>query len=189
MNEVKAYMKKSTSFMIFIIGVAVGSIFSWQYAKKKYAQIGESEIESLKAAFSGKASTNETSNNSSSHACTNEKELKNYTNDSDFKLDREEQESVLTKPYVISPEEFGGNDDYEKISLSYYADHVLADENDELVENADEVIGMDSLTHFGEYEDDSVFVRNDMRKCDYEILINQQTYFDVIKKKPHRMEV
>ena len=82
-------------------------------------------------------------------------------------------------PYVISPDEFGGVEEYEKISLSYYADGILADDDDEVMENADEIVGLDSLTHFGEYEDDSVFVRNDVMKCDYEILLDHRNYKDV----------
>ena len=93
------------------------------------------------------------------------------------------------KPYVISPEEFGEFEDYERISLSYYADQVLADEDDEKVDDADNVVGLESLTHFGEFEDDSVFVRNDRLKCDYEILLDQRTYSDVMKQRPHQMEV
>ena len=45
------------------------------------------------------------------------------------------------------------------------------------------------MSHFGEYEDDSVFVRNDDRKCDYEILMDQRLYSDVIKGMPRQMEV
>ena len=55
------------------------------------------------------------------------------------------------KPYVISPEEFGEFEDYERISLSYYADQVLADEDDEKVDDVDNVVGLESLTHFGEF--------------------------------------
>ena len=85
------------------------------------------------------------------------------------------------KPYVISPDEFGEmeDEDYDKVSFTYYADGVLADEYDEIVENIDEIIGEESLTHFGEYEDDSVFVRNDKLKCDYEILLDQRNYSDI----------
>ena len=53
----------------------------------------------------------------------------------------------------------------------------------------DNVVGLESLTHFGEFEDDSVFVRNDRLKCDYEILLDQRTYSDVMKQRPHQMEV
>ena len=34
----------------------------------------------------------------------------------------------------------------------------------------------DALDHFGEYEDDSVFVRNDRYKCNYEILKDVRTF-------------
>ena len=94
----------------------------------------------------------------------------------------------MEKPYVISPEEFGEFEEYEKISLTYYADKVLADENDEEVDDVDEIVGEESLNHFGEYEDDSVFVRNDRLKCDYEILLDQRNYSDVAKTMPHRVE-
>ena len=98
----------------------------------------------------------------------------------------EKKEEPVDRPYVISPEEFGEFDDYERVSLTYYADDKLADENDELVDDVDEIVGEESLTQFGVYEDDSVFVRNDAKKCDYEILLDQRNYFDVIKNNPHR---
>ena len=89
---------------------------------------------------------------------------------------------------VVSPDEFGEIDEYEKISLTYYIDGSLADDNDELIEDVDGTIGFESLNHFGEYEDDSVFVRNDRLKCDYEILLDQRNYSDVVNIYPHQVE-
>lgn len=94
----------------------------------------------------------------------------------------------MDKPFVISPEEFGDFDDYEKISLTYYSDQVLADDNDELVEDIEDVVGFDSLNSFGAYEDDSVFVRNNKLRCDYEILLDHRKFSDVVKSKPHEAE-
>ncbi len=85
-----------------------------------------------------------------------------------------------SKPYIISPDEFGNVNGYSTISLSYYADGVLADENDEIIENIAETVGSDFAEHFGEYEDDSVFVRNDAKWCDYEILTDYRTYKSII---------
>lgn len=48
----------------------------------------------------------------------------------------------------------------------------------------EETVGKGSLTHFGEYEPDSVFVRNDRLKVDYEILMDQRTYAQVLEEKP-----
>lgn len=71
--------------------------------------------------------------------------------------------------YVISPDEFGEIEEYTKVSLTHFADGVLADECGEVVDNVEEIVG-DALEHIGEYEEDCVHVRNDARRCDYEIL-------------------
>lgn len=82
-------------------------------------------------------------------------------------------------PYVISPEEYGetGN---ETVSLMYYSDNVLADDDDEIVPNPESIIGK-ALEHFGEYEDDCVHVRNESLECDYEILKSEKTFDEVYK--------
>ena len=110
---------------------------------------------------------------------------RDYSNaESQKKPEKHPVEIEEDKPYVISPDSFGEMDDYNCISLTYYADGVLADEDDEVVDDVDATVGSDALNHFGEYEDDSVFVRNDSRKCDYEILLDTRNYADVVKKKP-----
>lgn len=86
-------------------------------------------------------------------------------------------------PYVISPEDFG-DDDYEPLTLTYYADGVLVDEDDEPVENLDDVVGKESLKRFGEFEADTVFVRNERLKCDYEVLRDNHRYADIIDDDP-----
>ena len=90
--------------------------------------------------------------------------------------------------YIIRPDEFGEYDDYDTISLTYYADHILTDEDDEIVEDIEDKIGFDALNHFGEYEEDSVFVRNDRIKCDYEILLDQRKYSEVEHYNEYQME-
>ena len=49
----------------------------------------------------------------------------------------------------------------------------------------EETIGKSSLTRFGEYEPDSVFVRNDRLKCDYEILLDERSYAEILQDKPY----
>ena len=90
----------------------------------------------------------------------------------------------MKKPYVISPEEFDTKDGYKTVSLSYYADGVLADDYDEVVEDVEKMVGKESLNHFGEYEDDSVFVRNDRMRTDFEILRDLRNYSDVVGEMP-----
>ena len=70
-------------------------------------------------------------------------------------------------------------EDYERISLIYYADRVLTDDDDEIIDNAEEVVGTDFASHFGEYEDHYVYIRNDKFKCDYEISEDYREYSKV----------
>lgn len=86
-------------------------------------------------------------------------------------------------PYVISPEEFDELDGYTLISLTYFADGVLSDEHGVIIDDVEEIIG-DGLEHFGDYEDDSVYVRNDAKRCDYEILRDEREYAEFLKTLP-----
>ncbi|MFA7097645.1 MAG: hypothetical protein WC383_14350 [Gammaproteobacteria bacterium] len=198
-------MSKKINFMMFILGAAVGSIVTWRYIEKKYEQIAQEEIDSVKEVFSKREMdfVEETEDVDVRTKADNAKEKpsvveyaarlreQGYTNYSDIdtenKEEVEKESMAVDKPYVIAPEEFGEFDDYEKISLTYYADHILADDNDEMVDDIDDVVGFDSLNSFGEYEDDSVFVRNDRLRCDYEILLDQRKFMSIRKRKPHEV--
>jgi len=196
-------MNKTINFMMLVLGVAVGSVVTWRYVEKKYEQIAQDEIDSVKEVFS-KREAEFTENTEARIKADNAKEKpsvieyaarlreQGYTNYSDMADEKPEEvkEAPMTvdKPYVIAPEEFGDLDDYETISLTYYADQILADDNDVIVDDVEDVVGFDSLNSFGEYEDDSVFVRNDRLKCDYEILLDQRKYSSVIRRKPHEVD-
>lgn len=195
---------KFTSFMMFVLGAAVGSAVTWQYIKKKYEQIAQEEIDSVKEVFSKhKVASQDNEPDENIHVRSRAEQAKDkpsiseyaaklreqgYTNYSNTTKKEEEEPMTKDKPYVIPPEEFGEFDDYEKIGLTYYADQILADDNDELVDDIEDVVGFESLSTFGKYEDDSVFVRNDRLKCDYEILLDQRKYSDVINRKPHEVD-
>jgi hypothetical protein len=92
---------------------------------------------------------------------------------------KSDNETENCRPYVICPDEFGEMYDYETITLTLYSDGTLADESDEVVEDIEEIVGCESLNRFGEYEADCVFVRNDEKKCDYEILLDHRKYSEV----------
>lgn len=78
-------------------------------------------------------------------------------------------------PYTISPDEFKELDGYTAVSLTYFADGVLADENGIIIDDVEEMVG-DALSRFGEYEEDAVYVRNDAKRCDYEVLLDEREY-------------
>ena len=165
----------------YILGIATGILVVKDRMEEKYKRIAQEEIESVKEKFSKR--------NQPPPATPEENDEA-----SEAKQTADKYDEILRgyrygvgdgKPYVISPDEFGEFGDYEKISLTYFADGVLADENNyPLDEESYKLVGRESLTHFGEYEEDSVFVRNDAAKCDYEILLDQRMYADVRETMP-----
>lgn len=188
----------------FIIGAASGATVAWYLLKDKYETLAQEEIDSVKEVFARREQEmkDETVKRNVAEGIKDSDRTKpdlkeyaeqlkknGYTRYSNLSADDEGVSDKQTKPYVIPPEQFGDDENYEQISLTYYADGVLADENDEVIEDVEDAVGIDSLNHFGEYEDDSVFVRNDARKCDYEILLDQRTYSEVVEDMPHQMEV
>lgn len=85
-------------------------------------------------------------------------------------------EDMAKDPYVISPYDFGELDNWHSIELTYYADDILEDGEYNIVNDRDELIGPKALLTFGEYEDDSVFVRNERLRTDFQILKDPRTY-------------
>lgn len=89
----------------------------------------------------------------------------------------------IDPPYVISPDMFAGIPGYSTQPLSYFVDGILADDwGVEL--DIEETIGEESLNHFGEYVDDTVYVRNERTEIDYEVTQDPRTYEDAMKAIP-----
>ena len=82
----------------------------------------------------------------------------------------------VERPQVIHPCEYAEYHDYDTQTLYYYTDDVLADDMDNVVENVEDIVGSYALTTFGQYEDDAVHVRNDRKRCYYEILRSECAY-------------
>jgi len=178
-------MSKGNCVLCFLLGLGIGAASAWIFAKERYERIAQEEIDSVKEVFSKKDITEpkeETEEKIEQPVRDRQKpDLMEYA----AKLrslgysDDSSNDGSEDGPYVISPEDFGEVEEYDSISLVYYADGVVADENDDILEDLEATIGRESLNHFGEYEDDSVFVRNDTLRCDYEILLDNRTYEEV----------
>ena len=176
---------KAMIITAFIFGAVVGAAVAFRYVAKKmdneYDEIFDEE--SYDAENDNSVVTITEDKRSAADLAKNKRDITEYASrlreESYSSDDAEEPENVETieAPYVITPEEFG-ECGYETISLTYYSDSVLADENDEIVDDKNDVVGKDFESHFGEFESDSVYVRNDRRKCDYEILRDYGSYND-----------
>lgn len=193
-------MNKLSNVLIFLCGCAVGSVATYRYFNKKYEEDIAEDRESMRRAIANIKSyemeesikaaevAKEKPGLSEYTAKLQENGYTNYSDISSGKPAVPAKEETYDAPYVISPDDFGEYDDYNQISLTYYADGVLT-EGDDIVEDVDNIVGEESLSSFGEYEDDAVHVRNDRLKCDYEILWDNRNYSDVIKSKPRPVEL
>lgn len=187
---------------IFLAGVSIGSVVTFKFVEKKYKRIADEEIASVKESYGKQKQIDDACDYKKGASETFKQGVEDateyisivkengYSNTKYLEMNKKKEIDDVEKPYVIPPEEFGIYSDYDTISLTYYADGVVADDDDELmdVEDVESAVGMDSLNHFGEYEDDSVFVRNDRRRVDYEILLSNKEYSDVLKSKPYLKE-
>lgn len=183
----------------FALGATAGALVAWKVLDERYKRIMDEEAESFRAAIAKQNTENadkpeETEERSESEVlkedCTNyAKTLANcgYTNYSDAK-DGLKEVADMDDIYVITPQAFDEYEDYDTHSLTYYADGVLTDEQDNVIEDVDEIVGLESLETFGMYEADSVYVRNDRLKTDYEILLDMRPYSEVVGSGPHIAE-
>ena len=187
------------STISFLVGVAASALVTYKVTEKvvekKYNKIAQDEINSVKEKFTvpkvkvekkeeiksdKEASMANTVNKPSlSDYAKKIKEYVNYSTSEDKPAKKKE-----VKPFVISPDEYGEDEEYDQQELTYYADGILADEDDTILD-ADEVIGSESLNHIGDYEDDAVHVKNETRKIYYEVLVDERSYERATGKKPH----
>lgn len=180
----------------FAAGVALGAVATNYFFKTKYERLYQEDVESVKRAFSTPQQSEpvkgDTEKVSTCKPTPEEVQAyddiisnQGYSSTSSIPTNSIGKEvRGVRRPYVISPAEFGTEDDYEVYSLTYYADGVLADEQNNPIENVDDMVGRDSLSHFGEYEEDSVHVRNEAMQCDFEILRDLDKYSDVFRSGP-----
>ena len=92
----------------------------------------------------------------------------------------EKSHDYATDIYVVSPLEYGEDPTYINESLTYYSDGILAnDDDDSIIEDIDDVIGIGSLNHLGDYEEDYLYVKNDIVGAYYEVSRSDKTYSEV----------
>ena len=178
--------------------------------EEKYSAIADEEIKSVKENFTSpkveaakkfieEKKNNELKNtsvkakNATSKPSLSEyaKNIKAYVNYSDSESKEEIGSNGLKrisfkpsgKIMVIEPEEYGEDEEYEQIELTLYADGIIADEDNEIIEDVKGIIGAGNIQRMGEYEEDALHIKNEPRKAYYEILRDVKKYEDATGKK------
>ena len=100
----------------------------------------------------------------------------------------EEEYERVEKPYVISPDEFGELYDYSKVSLFYWADGVLTDDDYYRIDDEFDLKSLGVLEMFESGDVDAVYIRNDRKQQDIEVLYELRTYVELLEEKPYLKE-
>lgn len=183
----------------FLGGAAISGVVTWKMLEKrteeKYKAISDEEIKSVKEVFTvpivnkdlflkKEVSPEKTDAVNTPNMTAVAKEIaKQYTNYSNVAEPERREPLPWEEPRirVIEPDKYGEKEEYDQIELTLYADGILADERDDIVDK--EVVG-DALDHMGEYDDDVVHVQDDEKKRYFEIMADNRSYEDATGKKP-----
>lgn len=180
---------------MFVVGAATGSFVTWQIIKSKYELVENGEITVYPAEEKDTEESEETIDEnpetedndgepvfSAEEKKDGEKLVKDlkyrtYSNGGGKKKrkksDDDDEEMV---PYVISPDDVGDTG-YDLVNLTLYSNGVLVDDlDDEVIEDAELLIGNYAIDRIGEYEPDIIHVRNDELQKEYEICRVDEEY-------------
>lgn len=183
---------KLSSAIIFCGGVFIGGFLTWDFFKTKYEKIANEEIASVKETFEHREPRSDKNYKveeelKGNDAYINIIDSNSYRNYSNVPIETDKKggtaDMELKQPYVITPEQYEDNVDYTKVSLTWYNDEVLEDDWGNVLD-PDDVIGSDALKTFGQYEKDSVFVRDDDEQIDYEVLLDTRSYKETYGHDP-----
>lgn len=87
-----------------------------------------------------------------------------------------ETDNIFKAPYVITEDEFGEFGNEEKV-LTLYADNILADEDEEIIDDPETILGS-CLEDFDDY-DKVMYVRNENIETDYTIWKSDKLFKDL----------
>ena len=184
----------------FILGAAAGVASSMLYFKTKYEQKADAEIQEIRDLYAKKSETEEKKEDTpvTSHQVTKADDLHatarhiseytKYTPKEDAQ-NEEPKDGIRVervdfapmknpnppKPYLIDSSDYGQDDNFDPLCWEWYTDGILANENDEIVDDIQEWIG-DGLKVFAETEDNLFWVRNEKYGVDIEVARSGITY-------------
>lgn len=184
-----------------LLGFGGGVYLGWYLGKKKYIDIADQEVESVKKRlteyYTGKTEDKveekpaERKEEAPKEETKTEKKYKNYagkyqTGDAGSRVvgtPEDKKPVIISGPpsvsdsdvYPITLDEFNKGT-YEMQSLLYFKDEVLTDEDLNPLLNARENVGEEYAEFFDVYESDEIYIRNDILKIDFSIIKDERTY-------------
>lgn len=202
-------MGKIKGLLIFAAGAVAGTVAGIGISKRHFEAIAAQEINEVRDYYrktnkeleEQKEEQKEEQENTKKEEVV-EETIEEYNNIIKYgnyvtteEIDDEEDDYSDDEPYIIDPSEFGNNGNYATQTCTYFADGVLVDDVDEVIEDPEKLVGNLHVDIFRDFDATSVYVRNDWMKMDFEILKDDWFWsdFDNVPsnpeayKKPHQL--
>lgn len=177
--------------LVFGLGGVVGALGANIVLKKKYEQIVEEEITSIREVAATRQSSRPAwqTRNTSSDCDVNSAYSDDVAPDTDEAAEMYEYENISREnnysgyasiPYLISIEEFSEEmPHFDKLTIHYYAyDNTLVDENEEIIPDIAVIVGDCIPVAFG--DQGVVYVRNECISVDYEVILISKSYAETV---------
>lgn len=185
--------RKVMDLALFIFGAAAGSALTWFLVKDYYEQKADEEIASVKEVLFKRKEKEEKAQELAAKASEKPSimEFKSTLHENGYAEQEDMKKPITEDDYVdihlISELEFGDDEEFDTVSLTYYMDGVITDEDDEILEDVESRIGENISDYFG--DSDAVYIRNDTLRTYYEVLRDYRTYEEAVSGKPRRVEI
>lgn len=181
------------NFAMLLIGAGIGSAVTWFCVKKKYEQIAQEEIDSVRGMYHKKHDKDIDVDSDKTDNETEDDEMSEYKAQiEEMGYDVDDEVSAndgINAPYVIDIDDFGEDPAYDTATLYYYADGILADADDNIIDDIEAAVGDEALVLFDDDEcDECVYVRNDRLGVEYEIAKDLRTYEEATRPAPRPRE-
>ena len=154
----------------FIFGGAIGVGATWRYFYSKYRKRVQEEVESIYKEKPEKSPDDISEKTKLEGVKEDPNDLINkyYTESTNQPLKEADISKLSNNIVFIKPEEVGLLDDYKVEYLTWYIDRCLVDEEDNLVDEPEEVIGEEAMRLLEDVSD-IICVRNHELSTDFEI--------------------
>lgn len=166
------------NLLIFSAGAVVGSLITWKLIEKKYKDLADEEIESVKETFKNRKEmiVNEQLTIDNDEIDKKIEDLRSrYSVDTEEHIHVEPTEEEHVVPYIIDEDNFGEFPHYGLKYLTYFKDNVLADEVMSVIDNPDIAIGPEALKLLNK-DTDQLYIRDEDNEIDYELTLSDKTY-------------
>lgn len=176
--------------LYFIAGAGIASAITYFVTKDYYNKKADAEIASIREYYHQKEEKKEETPEVVKEELNKLKPemdaiIKNYSTISTPKEEKEEPKITPgNEPYVIDEEVFDElleNEDYDVMtSYRYFGNGVLVNSRDEVVDmpTIAKFVGLGNLKQLSMQDEDVIYIRNDVYKCAYEILREEEDYID-----------